>query len=49
MFFISPIFAIIGLILGILGGAALGFTVLNYSEFIGIAIAGAVIAWFVRR
>jgi hypothetical protein len=49
MFFITPILAIIGLILGILGGAALGFTILNYGEFIGIVIAGGVIAWFVKR
>lgn len=49
MFFLSPVLAIIGLILGILGGAALGFTILNYTTFIGIAIVGGVIIWFVKR
>ena len=49
MFFINPIFGIIGVLLGILGGAALGFTVLNYAEFIGICIIGGIIIWFFRN
>jgi hypothetical protein len=49
MFFLSPVLAIVGLILGILGGAALGFTILHYTEFIGIVIVGGIIIWFVKR
>jgi hypothetical protein len=49
MFFLSPVLAIVGIILGILGGAALGFTMLNYTEFIGIVIIGGIIIWFVKR
>ena len=49
MFFISPVLAIVGLILGILGGAALGFTILNYTAFIGIVIVAGVIIWFIKR
>ena len=49
MFFLSPVLAIIGLILGMLGGAALGFTVLNYTEFIGIVVIGGIIIWLIKR
>lgn len=49
MFFLSPVLAIVGLFLGILGGAALGFTILNYTEFIGIVIAGGIVIWFMKR
>jgi len=49
MFFLSPVLAIVGLMLGILGGAALGFTILNYTEFLGIVVIGGIIIWFVKR
>jgi len=47
--FIHPIFAIIGLIMGMVGGAALGFTLLNYSMFIGITLIGGIVIWLLRR
>jgi hypothetical protein len=49
MFFISPVIAIIGVLLGMLGGAALGFTILNFSEFLGIVIIGGGIIWLLKR
>jgi hypothetical protein len=49
MFFISPVIAIVGLILGMLGGAALGFTILNFTTFLGIVIIGGLIIWLLKR
>jgi hypothetical protein len=49
MMFIHPVFAVLGIILGILGGAALGFQVINYAESIGIILVGGVIIWFIKR
>jgi hypothetical protein len=49
MFFLSPVLTIVGLILGILGGAALGFTILNYTAFLGIVIVGGIIIWLIKR
>ena len=49
MFLITPALAIIGLLLGILGASALGFTVIDYSIFIGISIVGMFIFWLAKR
>jgi len=49
MFFISPVVAIIGLILGLLGAIALGFQPINYLELLGISILGGVIIWLLKR
>ena len=49
MFFVHPVFGIIGAILGILGAAALGFTQVEYATFIGIVLIGGVIVWIIKR
>lgn len=49
VFLINPVFGIVGIILGILAGAALGFTLLNYTTFLGIVIVGGIIIWVVNR
>ena len=49
MFFITPILGIFGMLIGILGGAVLGFSQLNYAEYIGIVILGGVISWYLKR
>jgi len=49
MSFINPVFGIVGLLLGILGGAALGFSLLNYAAFIGLCAVGVIIIWFLKR
>jgi hypothetical protein len=47
--FINPIFGVIGAVLGILGGAALGFSLLNYAGYIGICIIGIFIIWNLKK
>jgi len=49
MFLITPVLAIVGLLLGLLGASALGFTKIDYGIFIGIAIVGGLIIWFAKR
>jgi len=49
MFFITPVFGIIGLFLGLLASAALGFTLISYGIFFGLAIAGGIIIWLLKR
>lgn len=49
MFFIHPVFGVIGALLGILGASALGFAPINYLTFVGIALIGGVIIWIIKR
>ena len=49
MFFVSPVIAIIGVLLGILGSIALEFQPVNYIEFIGIVLIGGTIIWILKR
>jgi len=43
VFLVNPILGVIGVILGIFAGAALGFQPVNYMEFIGITIVGGIV------
>jgi len=49
MFFVSPVIAIIGALLGILGSIALGFQPVNYIELVGIVLIGGTIIWILKR
>ena len=49
MFLISPVLAVIGAILGLLGAAALGFTLFDYSIYMGMVILGGIVIWILRR
>ncbi len=49
LFFVSPIFAIIGIILGMLGAMVMGFQPLEIGAFIGIVIAGGFMIWVLRK
>ena len=49
MLFVSPIFGIIGILIGLGAGAALGFTLIDYGEFIGIILLGGIIVWILKR
>jgi hypothetical protein len=49
IFFVSPIFGIIGIMLGLGAGYALGFNLLNYGEFIGLLLLGGIIIWLIKR
>ncbi len=49
MFFVSPVLAILGLLLGMLGGMFLGFQPLDYGGFIGIVLLGGVVIWYLNR
>ena len=49
LMFISLPLGVVGVILGILGGAALGFQVIEWSSFISIVIVGGLIIWFIKR
>lgn len=48
-FLITPVLGIIGLILGIFGAAALGFTTIHYMEFFGMLILGGIIIWILKK
>jgi hypothetical protein len=47
--FVHPVMGILGLFLGILGASALGFTSLNWSQFLGIGVVGGIIIWVLKR
>jgi hypothetical protein len=47
--FISPVFGVIGALLGVLGGAALGFSILNWGAFVGLCIVGIFVVWSIKR
>ncbi len=49
MFFVSPVLAIIGVLLGVLGAIALGFLPMNYIEFIGVVILGGGVIWLLKK
>lgn len=49
MMFISPVLAIIGLILGLAGGFALGFQLIDYGTFGIITIIGGIVIWLMKR
>ena len=49
MFLFSPVLGVIGMILGLLASAVLGFTVITYSLFIGITIIGGFIIWILKK
>jgi hypothetical protein len=49
MFLITPVLGIIGIILGVIGAMALGFTPINMIEFMGISIVGGIIIWLIKR
>lgn len=49
MFFVHPVFGIIGVLLGIIASAALGFTQIEYMTFIGLALVGGIIIWIIKR
>jgi len=43
VFLVNPILGVIGALLGIFAGAAIGFQPVNYMEFVGITIVGGII------
>jgi len=45
----NPVLGVIGAVLGLLGGAVLGFTPVDYFEFIGISIVGGIIVMIMGR
>jgi len=47
--FVHPVMGILGLFLGILGASALGFTSLNWSQFLGIGVVGGIIIWVLKK
>lgn len=47
--FVHPVMGILGLLLGIMGASALGFTSLNWSQFLGIAVVGGIIIWVLKK
>lgn len=47
--FINLPLGIVGALLGIVGGAALGFQVLNWGTYISLVIIGGIIIWFIKR
>jgi len=47
--FVSLPLGILGIILGMLGGAALGFQVIEWGSFLSIVIIGGLMIWFVKR
>lgn len=49
MFLISPIFAVVGVMLGMLGAIVIGFQPFYIMEFIGIIILGGVVIWLIKR
>ena len=49
MFFISPVLGIVGMLLGMIGGMALGFQPVNYMEFLGIGIVGIVVCLILKH
>ncbi len=48
-FLITPVLGVIGLVLGLFGAAALGFTTINYLEYFGMLILGGIIIWILKR
>ena len=49
MFFVSPVLAVIGLMLGMLGAMILGFQPLEWSAFISMIVVGGFLIWFLKR
>ena len=49
LFMVSPVFAVIGILLGLLGSAALGFTNFDYFAFIGISLVGMIVMWVMKK
>ena len=49
LMFVSLPLGILGIILGMLGGAALGFQVIEWGSFLSIVIIGGLMIWFVKR
>jgi len=43
VFLVNPVLGVIGVILGIFAGAAIGFQPVNYMEFVGITIIGGIV------
>ena len=49
MFLFSPVLAVVGLIIGLGMSILIGFSVVNYSQFLGIVIVGGLIIWLLKR
>jgi len=49
LMFVSLPLGILGILLGMLGGAALGFQVVSWGAFLSIVIIGGAIIWFVKK
>jgi hypothetical protein len=49
LFLISPLFGVIGLLLGMLGSYALGFQPMDVATFVGIVIMGGIVIWFIKK
>lgn len=48
-FFISPVLAVVGVIIGMLMVFSLGFQPLDYGIFISIVLVGGIVAWSIRK
>lgn len=48
-FLISPSLGVVGLILGMVATFALGFQPIDYMTFIGIALLGGLVIWFLKK
>ncbi len=48
-FFVTPVLGVIGLILGMLGGMALGFQAVDWTAFIGLTVVGGLVIWLLKR
>jgi hypothetical protein len=47
--FVSAVFGIIALLIGLIGASALGFTAIQWGEMMGIIIVGGVVIWFLKK
>jgi len=49
LFLITPVLGVLGVILGIFGATALGFSPVSYMAYFGILILGGIIIWVLKR
>lgn len=49
MFLIHPIFAVVGIMLGVLGAIIIGFQPLYITEVVGIILVGGFVIWLIKR
>lgn len=48
-FLITPVLGVVGMMLGVLGGYALGFQPLDFLTFMGLLFVGGIVIWLLKR